>query len=176
MTVREFSVVVPLARLGSLAQEHVLDADPGQRLALAKRFGIAAVDRLHAKLFVERVAGGARLTGLLEADVVQSCVVSGEPVPAAIREVLDLRFEPAPEAEEIELDPDALDVLHIEGDRIDIGEAAAQSLALALEPYPRADPQTLAKARRLLLSEEEAQALAAGEKAAANPFAKLRPQ
>ena len=35
---------------------------------------------------------------------------------------------------------EALDVLPIEQDSIDLGEAVAQSLFLALDPYPRADP------------------------------------
>lgn len=177
MKPREFSMVVPLAKLGQLAQDHVLAAGPEARAALAIRFGIEAIERLEAAVSVERIPGGAQLTGALVADVVQACVVSGEPVPARIAHALDLRFEPAPaDTGEIELDPDALDVLHIEGDTIDIGEAVAQSLALALDPYPRADGATLAKARRLLLSEEEAEALAAAEKARANPFAKLRPE
>jgi uncharacterized metal-binding protein YceD (DUF177 family) len=174
MAARELSMPVPLARLGALAQDHMLEASAEQRAALARRFGIQSVDRLVARVAVERVPDGAWMSGRLEADVVQSCVVSGEPVPAHLVEELDLRFEPAPEVPELELDPDALDVLHIEGDSIDIGEAVAQSLALALEPYPRADAETLASARRLLLSEEEAEALAAGEKAAASPFARLR--
>jgi uncharacterized metal-binding protein YceD (DUF177 family) len=175
VSAREFAHVVPLQRLGVLPEDHLLSASADERAALARRFGLLAIDRFDAQVSVERLPGGARLLGRLSADVVQSCVVSGEPVPAHLDEALDLRFEPPPaEESDVELDPDALEVVHIEGDAIDIGEAVAQSLALALDPWPRADAETLAKARRLLLSEEEAEALAASEKAAASPFAKLR--
>jgi uncharacterized metal-binding protein YceD (DUF177 family) len=109
--------------------------------------------------------------------VVQSCVVSGEPVPAHVDEPLELRFEPLDEGrDEIELEADALDVMPVDGDAIDLGEALAQALAVALDPYPRAAPDVLAKARQLLMSEEEAEARAEAAKASANPFAALKKQ
>ena len=65
-------------------------------------------------------------------------------------------------------------MLPIEGRSIDLGEAAAQSLGLALDPYPRAGAEALAAARRRLLSEEAAAEREAAEKARANPFAVLK--
>ncbi len=173
----EWSVVVQLTRLSPRAQDYPLAASEAVREALAERFGLQAIDRLEGLLAVHRAGEGARATGRLVADVVQSCVVSGEPVPAHVDELLELSFEPLdPDAIEIELEPDALDVMPVEGDAIDLGEALAQALAVALEPYPRAAPEVLAKVRRLLLSEEEAEAQAEADKAAANPFAALKKQ
>jgi hypothetical protein len=51
----------------------------------------------------------------------------------------------------------------------------AQSLGLALDPYPRAPDEVRAAVARFVISEAEAEALRALDKAAANPFAALRP-
>jgi uncharacterized metal-binding protein YceD (DUF177 family) len=172
---REWSVLVQLVRLSPRAQEYPLSAPEAARAALARRFGLQRIDRLEGQLAVLRAGEGARATGRLVADVVQTCVVSGEPVPAHLNEPLDLRFEAVdPDAVEIELEPDALDVMPVEGDAIDLGEAIAQALAVALDPYPRASPEVLAKVRGLLLSEEEAEAQAEADKAAGNPFSVLK--
>jgi uncharacterized metal-binding protein YceD (DUF177 family) len=169
--------VVQLARLSPRPQDYPLVAPEAVRAALARRFGLQAIDRLEGRLAVVRAGEGARASGRLVADVVQSCVVSGEPVPAHVDEALELRFElPEADGAEIELEADALDVMPVENDTIDLGEALAQALAVALEPYPRAAPEVLAKVRHLLLSEEEADALEAAAKAAANPFSALKRQ
>lgn len=171
----EWRVVVQLAKLSPRPQDYPLVASDAVRAALAERFGLVAIDRLEGRLAVVRDGAGARASGQLVADVVQSCVVSGEPVPAHVEDRLELRFEPlADGADEIELEADALDVMPVEGEAIDLGEALAQALAVALDPYPRAAPEVLATARRLLLSEEEAAAQEAAAKAAANPFAALK--
>ncbi|MBS1239321.1 MAG: hypothetical protein H6R45_27 [Proteobacteria bacterium] len=124
-----------------------LEADEAERAALAKRFGLVSIDRLEAD--VELVQDGTRVdaSGTLVADIVQSCAVTGEDLPVAIREELAFRFvpetatEPGSE-EEIELDARALDELPYQGTGFDLGEAVAQSLALAIDPYaigPNAD-------------------------------------
>ncbi|TPE61083.1 DUF177 domain-containing protein [Sandaracinobacter neustonicus] len=177
MSTREFSHIVALAKLSPRAQPHHLSAGEGAREALARRFGLISIARLEGDFDVSRSGNGADLTGRMVADVVQSCIVSGEPVPAHVEEELTLRFEPQAEApDDLELDSGALDVLPVEGDSIDLGEALAQSLALALDPWPRAAPEQLAAARRHLITEAEAEAQAEAEKLAASPFAKLRPK
>lgn len=171
----EWQVRVQLAKLSPRAHDFALTASEPVRAALAKRFGLESIGRLEGNLAVVRAGPGATATGRLVADVVQSCVVSGEPVPAHVDETIDLRFEPLDEAgDEVELEADALDVMPVENDAIDLGEALAQALAVALDPYPRAAPEVLAKVRALLMSEEEAEAQAASAKAAANPFAALK--
>ncbi len=177
MTTREFSHFVALAKLSPRPQAHHLVAGETARAVLAARFSLQSIGRLEAWLDVSRSRDGAELTGRLVADVVQTCIVSGEPVPAHVEEELALRFEPADDGrEEVELEAGALDILPTEGDSIDLGEAVAQSLALALDPWPRAAPEVLEKARRHLTTEAEAEAQLEADKKAANPFAKLRPQ
>jgi uncharacterized metal-binding protein YceD (DUF177 family) len=90
--------------------------------------------------------------------VVQACVVTDEPVPGAIEEDVALRFVPEDAAgdDEIELSEDALDTVFYAGGAIDLGEAAAETLALALDPYPRAPGAATALREAGVLSEEEA--------------------
>ncbi|MCG2842559.1 DUF177 domain-containing protein [Sandaracinobacter sp. RS1-74] len=172
----QFSLKVPLAKLGSRPLPFHLEADAVVRAGLVERFGLAGLDRLVADLEVSREGQGARVSGRFEADVAQTCIVSGEPVAAHVAEAIALQFQPdiAAPGQEIELEEEALDVLPLEGESVDLAEAVAQSLLLALDPYPRASEEVLARARRHLLSEEEAAELEAQAKAATNPFSKLR--
>ena len=78
-------------------------------------------------------------TGRMTAAIVQSCAVSGDDLPVTIDEPLAFRFTPegqpmTPE-EEIELDEDACDEIPYSGTAFDLGEAVAQSLILAVDPY-----------------------------------------
>lgn len=129
----------------------VIEADAGQRAALAERFGLAGIDRLHAEIDLEHRAGAIRASGVLAADVQQICAVSGEAFPARIDERVDLRFveerdtaasEDPDEAIEVELEADDCDEIEYSGEAFDLGEAIAQTLGLAIDPYaegPEAD-------------------------------------
>jgi uncharacterized metal-binding protein YceD (DUF177 family) len=114
-----------------------IEATAEERKALARRFGIVAVHQLQATVLLERAGEAVTARGRLSASIVQSCAVSGENLPARIDEPLDLRFVPGaqPEDEEIELDAEDLDEIPFEGHEFDLGEAVAQSLALAIDPY-----------------------------------------
>src|SRR3546814_2793501 len=72
--------------------------------------------------------------------------------------------------DEVELGEEDCDVLPMDGDSVDIGELAAETVSLVLDPYPRLPDDALAEYRRLLTSEEEAQAAADAEKKANNPL------
>jgi uncharacterized metal-binding protein YceD (DUF177 family) len=112
-------------------------ADEAERKALAKRFGLIAVHRLEAQVALQADGEAVNVGGRFEADIVQTCAVSGEDLPVTIAEPLSLRFVPASEIaeEEIELAEDELDEIPFTGHFVDIGEAVAQSLALAIDPY-----------------------------------------
>ncbi|MBD2842794.1 YceD family protein [Erythrobacter rubeus] len=125
----------------------VITADDAARAALAERFGLASVERLHAEIQLEDKGKAVRATGLVTADIMQTCAVSLEDFPVSISEPLDLRFVPEgslhyEEGEEIELEADDCDEIEYEGDMFDLGEAVAQTLGLAIDPYaegPNAD-------------------------------------
>ena len=140
MTHPEFSHLVRIDTLGEGARAIAIGASAAEREALARRFGLIAIARLEAQAEL-RLAGEAILVaGRLRAAVTQACVASEEPVEAVIDEPFTLRFIPegSNADEELELDAGDLDVIGYEGGAVDLGEAAAQTLALALDPFPRA--------------------------------------
>lgn len=116
-----------------------LDASEAECAALAKRFGLVRIDRMSARIDLLREAEGASAKGRLHAAIVQSCAVSGEDLPVSIDEPVNLHFVPAgaPSApdEEIELEEAELDEIEFTGSLFDLGEALAQTLALAIDPY-----------------------------------------
>ena len=71
-----------------------------------------------------------------------------------------LVFRPhPPEArpdEEVELSESELDIVFYEGSSIDIGEAVAETMALSLDPYPRAPERGRSAESGGVKSEEEA--------------------
>lgn len=118
-----------------------VEATEAEREALARRFGLEALDDLRATFDLVEVDGGAAVTGEVTADVVQACVISLEPVRAHIRANVDVVFLPEVPQVESDADEEATD-----GDLperlpddgiVDLGELAAQYMALALDPYPR---------------------------------------
>jgi len=136
MSAPEFSR--PVDRRHLSAQPVELVADEGEREALARRFGLIAIGRLEATLALEAVGETVTAQGALSADIVQSCAVTGDDLPVTIAEPLALRFVPEPTVvveEEVELSEEELDEVPYAGTAFDLGEAVAQSLALAIDPY-----------------------------------------
>lgn len=168
----EFSRPVRLDELGGEPRLITIAADEAERAALAARFGLIAVARLEADATLHRDGVLVLAKGRLRAVATQSCVATGEPVPARMDEPFTLRFEPGVEGrpEEQELDEGDLDVIIYEGGAVDLGEAVAQGLALALDPFPRvADAETYLRAAGVVTEEE-----AEGTALEASPFAALK--
>jgi len=108
--------------------------------SLCRRFDFLSLDRLEASWTIRREANGIAARGRVRARLAQPCSVTGEPVPADVDEEARLIFVPEGDAseEELELDADAADTVFYDGGVIDLGEAAAETMALALDPFPRA--------------------------------------
>ncbi len=156
-----------MSEIGAGAMERSIEATPAERTALAERFGLLSLDGLSATLHLHRQDAEFHLRGHFSATVTQACVASGDRVPARLQEELDIRFvaeTPHAPNSEIELTADDCDTLFHDGRVIDLGEAVAQSLALALNPFPRS-----AKAATML---QEAGVKAEGEEEV-GPFAAL---
>ncbi len=149
MSAPEFSRLVKARQLPAAAL--VLEASEAERAALANRFGLPAILSLRAEILLEQDGKAVRANGSLSARIMQNCAVSGEEFEVAIDEPLALRFveeghiAPAlseDEEIEIELSPDDCDEIEYTGESFDLGEAVAQSLGLAIDPYaegPNAD-------------------------------------
>jgi uncharacterized metal-binding protein YceD (DUF177 family) len=174
----EFSRPVAVQELGPGPNKFELSAETGERRALARRFGLLSLTRLDAWITIQPGADGQRLSlrADFRADVVQSCVVSTEPVESQIEAALDLHFAPSDEIArerivEIELDAEDPPEAIFDG-QIDMGEVIAEHLALELDPFPRAEGATFN-------GMETGDQMDGGEKSLAGPLAalaKLRPK
>ncbi len=132
----EFSRPLALARIGG-GRTIAIEATAAERAALALRMRVPELPALTCTFALRPTAGGVvEAEGLLRAQAVQVCVLSLDPFEAVIEERFALRFVPRG-AESLAIDPDAIDEMPYCGAVIDLGEAAAEQLALALDPYPR---------------------------------------
>jgi uncharacterized metal-binding protein YceD (DUF177 family) len=160
MSAPEFSRPVRIDRLGETPHRLTVEADESERAALARRFGLVAIRRLHAEAALTRISEAIRANGTVTGEVTQSCVASGEPVEAQIEAPFELLFRPQPEPaspdEEVELGEQELDTIFYQGGAVDIGEAVAETLFLNLDPYPRAPGAEDALGAAGVKSEEEA--------------------
>ena len=139
MAASEFSRPIEISRLPGAGTEMAITATAAECAALARRFSLLALDRLEAGLRLEWVAGRLlRLEATLSAEVVQECVVTLEPVSSRVEDRFILLYGPAAATSDgvIRADEEVLEPI-IDG-RIDLGEAVAQQLSLAIDPFPRA--------------------------------------
>lgn len=148
MTVRnEFSRPFGVEGLGHQMRSFDLEAGPDERAALARRFGLLELPALSAELAVRREPGDLiSVSGHMSAKVVQSCVVTLEPLSQQIERDFELLYSlaslPEPKGEVV-IDPEGVDPPEpLPSDGLDLGEAVAEQLALALDPYPRAPGAT----------------------------------
>ena len=136
----EFSRPIPLSEIGIASKSRHIVADESERKALARRFGLLSLDGLEADIFLQPEGSGYYAEGTLKGAAKQACVATGEPVPAQLEEPFRIRFIAETgfdEESEVELDAEDCDTLFHDGRTIDLGEAVAQSFALALDPFPR---------------------------------------
>ena len=139
---QEFSRFIEADSVGARPVERQISANPEERAALAQRFDLQAIDRLEADFTLRRAGNGViHVKGTVRGEVVQSCVVTLEPVPARIEAEFAADFAAAADgpAEDEEIDFETADPPEaIRNGHIDLGELAAEHLSLALDPYPRA--------------------------------------
>lgn len=112
---------------------------------------VVAVRRLTARyaLHAEGVDDVAiRLKGRVVAEIVQSCVVTLEPVVQVIDEPFNVVFEPARSgaaSETVDFDPlSEEDIEPLIGTSIEVGRIVYETVAAAIDPYPRRPEASLA--------------------------------
>jgi uncharacterized metal-binding protein YceD (DUF177 family) len=166
----EFSRSFRIDTLGQAPRLVSIEANEGERAALAARFGLEAIHSLAAEAALTRSDEAVRATGRVTAAVVQSCVATGEPVEEEVAEDFAIEFRPHPAVgspdEEIELSEGELDVVFYDAAAVDLGDAVAETVSLALNPFPRSAAAEDALREAGVKSEEEA-------RAEASPFAGL---
>lgn len=141
-----------------------LVAKDEEKRLIAARLGLGGIDRLEAHVVLTRDGDHIRAAGRIAASIEQSCVATGEPVPARVDEPFEFLFSPQPDVEpdaELELGGDDCDVVFHDGACIDLGAAIADTLALNLDPYPRSAGAEAALREAGVLGEEDAGPFAA---------------
>jgi len=135
----EFSRLVPVARLGLGPFRQRIEATPEERERLAQRLDLLALDRFAADVELRRQGDyGVILEATFAAEFEQSCSVTLEPVRGAIADRFSLIYGPEQnEGPEVTLSADDPAFEPLTGEVIDIGEAVAQGLSLALPEFPR---------------------------------------
>jgi len=151
----------------AICDGHRIDliADGAERKAIADRLGLLSLECLKAHVTLDRDSGRVRASGRIAASLEQSCIATGDPVAEHIDEPFELIFVPevgqAALDQEIELGEADCEVIFYEGGAIDFGTAIADTLALAMNPYPRSAGADAALKEAGVLSESEAGPFAA---------------
>jgi len=116
-------------------------ASPEELARIAQVLGLVSISSLGADYRIHGLAGGGwRLTGSISAAVVQSCVVSLEPVPSQVKDVFAVEFWrdlDEPEGGEDKAVLGGADVEPLEGDTIPAGRIVFETLSGGLDPFPR---------------------------------------
>lgn len=145
-----FDAVVRIDKLPASGRSVSIDADLATRDAIAEAMNIVSVEQFVANLTVVPLRGGLRAQGRLDAKITQASVVTQNPVTQTVSEEIDRVFLPAgrdkPAAPGAEIyvdleDDDFPD--HIDGPEVDLSALVLETLALALDPYPRLDGESL---------------------------------
>lgn len=143
-----FSHPVRVEAIRQRGTDVVLRPDEAERAALARALELSALDGLVARYHLTRNGDKVKLSGEIEAELQQVCVVTLEAFPVSLKIPVKLDF--APELEEIlprkladqEID---LEVRLNEEDppepivdgTVDLGVVTQEFLALSIDPYPR---------------------------------------
>ena len=156
----EFSRPVRADQIARHAQGVTITADASEREALAKRFNLLSLSRLEADYTLSENDSGIEARGRVRAELAQPCVATGVAVPEKIDTEFLLRFvaerDDEGDDEELEIDSDDCDVIGFDGQTIDMGEAVAETMALAMTPYPRSADADSYLREAGVLSEEQA--------------------
>lgn len=128
---------VAVDRIGPNGLEVTVQATDAECAALAARMRVPAVLSLRCWFRLSRCGmEGIEALGELSVRVVQTCVASLDDFETVVEEGFAIRFVPAGQESDV-MDPEAEDEIPFGDGVLDLGEAAAEQLGLALDPYPR---------------------------------------
>ncbi len=128
----EFSRPIEVARVSKTGSHEKIAADEGECRALAQRLKLPSVHGLSAHFVVQPWRGGGyKVSGEVTADLDQVSVVSLEVFRSAVTFHVERYFVAKAE------DDSAAEVDVIAGGVIDLGEVAAETVGLEIDPYPR---------------------------------------
>ncbi len=168
---------VPVLHLPQKGVTVKIGTDEKERAALAAAHGLEAVNAFAAEFLITPwKKDGIRVRGRIDAEIVQSCIVTLEPLTNSIAEDVDTIFVPEnsrlarielDESGEMLLDAEGADIPEVfVGDRIDVGAIAEEFFDLAIDPYPR-KPGLPDESEPKVFGDDD------GEEKPVSPFAKL---
>ena len=142
------SFPVNVARLPQKGMPVVVNADMAQRAVLAEVHSLVSVECYKADLVVTRwKRNGVKVSGRVQAQITQACIVTLELVEATIDEDVEgvflnedskLAGHDFNAAGEIFLDAEGPEGPEtFTGDTIDVGALAEEFFGLSIDPYPR---------------------------------------
>lgn len=145
-----FDATIRVDRLPSAGRDMQVSLDAPTRAELARTLKLTSVERFEASMTIVPLRGGLRAQGRLVARIVQPSVVSFEPVSQDIDEAIDRVFLPEPQdarptpGSEVFVDLEDQDFPdHFDGAEVDLSALLTETLALAIEPYPRLPGESL---------------------------------
>lgn len=135
----EFSRPLDVTRVPPQGSLEKISAEPQECADLARRFGLPALHSLEAELEVSRWRGeGLKIKGRFTADLDQTCVVSLDTFRSLLSDEFESYFLPAGTSADADIAViEEADAEPIANGIIDMGEAVAEAVALALDPYPK---------------------------------------
>jgi uncharacterized metal-binding protein YceD (DUF177 family) len=176
----EFALWMTVEKLGRDPMTFKFDATKAQCVELVSKLDIAGVASCSASGELSRKDGGSQiiLKAMFKAEVDQDCVLTLKPVTQKIEEefVMCYTFSKADTVLEdgehvIGSNEDDLPELIVEG-KINVVQAVVEQIALALDPYPRAEDAGTSDSADIL--QQSAATEATKDADVHNPFAGLK--
>ena len=152
MTAPDPNATPPLQRVhavrelaGLAGRKLRFSATEAERGRIVADFDLLSLDRFDIAYEIAALGkDGWSLRGRIDAALAQACVVSLAPAPSVVKAPFERVFSPGAvnpfdvSDAEVDVDLDEDDPPEPLGDAIDVAAAALETLALSLDPYPRA--------------------------------------
>jgi uncharacterized metal-binding protein YceD (DUF177 family) len=139
MSAEPFSYKIAVSEVPQAGRRYNVEADEQARQRLAGALGIPEISAMSAELEVTPVRSGAfAVRGSLSASVVQTDVVTLDPVAQDVTEAIDVTLVAAERPRDAGAAGGGEESDTFFNGRIDLGAIVKEHLALGLDPYPRA--------------------------------------
>ena len=179
----EWSYFFNVEELSKKPEQLTISPNEDERKRLENRLGLVKIEKLEANLNITQSSGSmtVHIKGQIEADLIQSCVVTLENVHSSVSEEFEawyadpdaavslakVKHEKESKAGqgEVRMLEEEDDPEYIVDGKIDLGELVTQYLSLAINPYPHAEGVEPADYADKMSSEDDG---------ITNPFAALK--
>ncbi len=180
----QWSVMADAHNLGAEVTSRTIEASDEEHGFVKNRLELDDIKNLKAELSFEKVNGYVvHVSGQVQADVTQTCVVTLEPIETHVTEEIDayfadpaevVGFDKVKKQKELETEEGEIPILDEKDDpeplidgKIDLGDLAVQFLSLGIDPYPHKEGAMHD------LTDEDHERIAK-ERVKENPFAALK--